>query len=153
MLKLCAEMSERLNVLDSKSGKVKAFGGSNPPLCAKIKTNKKGNKMTNEEIKIEIDQIKNRNKKVETDKAWETSWTRKIFICILTYIVVVTYFHLINKINNVWLSSFVPVIGFTLSTISFWNSVPVYSFIFSSFSLHSSIILILEILFFLLASI
>lgn len=66
----------------------------------------------------EIEQIKQRNKKVELDKAWETSWTRKICICILTYIVVVTYSHLINKINNIWLSSLVPVIGFTLSTIS-----------------------------------
>ena len=31
---LFAEMSEWLNVLVSKIGKVKAFGGSNPPLCA-----------------------------------------------------------------------------------------------------------------------
>ena len=118
MLKLCAEMSERLNVLDSKSGKVKAFGGSNPPLCAKIKTNKKGNKMTNEEIKIEIDQIKNRNKKVETDKAWETSWTRKICIAILTYFVVVLYSYIISQFSNIWLSSLVPVFGFILSTLS-----------------------------------
>ena len=118
MLKLCAEMSERLNVLDSKSGKVKAFGGSNPPLCAKIKTNKKGNKMTNEEIKIEIDQIKNRNKKVETDKAWETSWTRKICIALLTYFVVVLYSYIISQFSNIWLSSLVPVFGFILSTLS-----------------------------------
>lgn len=31
-------MSERLNVSLSKSDKVKAFGGSNPPLCASVKT-------------------------------------------------------------------------------------------------------------------
>ena len=66
----------------------------------------------------EIEAIKERNKRVELDKAWETSWTRKIGICILTYIVVVIYSHLINKLNNVWLSSLVPVIGFTLSTVS-----------------------------------
>lgn len=66
----------------------------------------------------EIEAIKERNKRVELDKAWETSWTRKIGICILTYIVVVIYSHLINKLNNVWLSSLVPVIGFTLSTFS-----------------------------------
>jgi len=70
------------------------------------------------ELEKEIEQIKERNKRVELDKAWETSWTRKICICILTYIVVVTYSTLINKITNVWLSSLVPVIGFTLSTLS-----------------------------------
>lgn len=30
--------------------------------------------------------IEKRNKKVETDKAWETSWIRRICIMILTYI-------------------------------------------------------------------
>lgn len=74
--------------------------------------------MDNKELENEISKIKERNKKVETDKAWETSFTRKLCICILTYIVVVTYSHLINKISNVWLSSLVPVIGFTLSTVS-----------------------------------
>lgn len=74
--------------------------------------------MDNKELENEIVKIKERNKKVELDKAWETSWTRKICICILTYVVVVIYSHLINKISNIWLSSLVPVIGFTLSTVS-----------------------------------
>ena len=74
--------------------------------------------MENNEITKEIELIKERNKKVELDKAWETSLTRKLCICILTYAVVVIYSHLINKISNVWLSSLVPVIGFTLSTLS-----------------------------------
>ena len=65
-----------------------------------------------------IIKIKERNKKVELDKAWETSWTRKLCICVLTYIVVVIYSYVINKISNIWLSSLVPVIGFTLSTLS-----------------------------------
>lgn len=66
----------------------------------------------------EIKKIKERNKKVELDKAWETSWTRKLCICALTYIVVVIYSYAINKITNIFLSSLVPVIGFTLSTLS-----------------------------------
>ncbi|CCY72129.1 unknown [Clostridium sp. CAG:921] len=74
--------------------------------------------MDNNELKNEIEKIKKRNEKVELNKAWETSWTRKLCICILTYIVVVIYSFLINKINNIWLSSLVPVIGFTLSTVS-----------------------------------
>lgn len=74
--------------------------------------------MENNQIENEIKKIKERNKKVELDKAWETSWTRKLCICILTYIVVVVYSYVINKITNIWLSSLVPVIGFTLSTLS-----------------------------------
>lgn len=74
--------------------------------------------MDNKELENEIIKIKERNKKVELDKAWETSWTRKICICVLTYVVVATYSFLINKINNIWLSSLVPVIGFALLTLS-----------------------------------
>ena len=74
--------------------------------------------MDNKDLENEIAKIKERNKRVELDKAWETSWTRKICICILTYIVVVIYSYLINKNNNIWLSSLVPVIGFTLSAVS-----------------------------------
>ncbi len=74
--------------------------------------------MDNKDLENEIEKIKERNKKVELDKAWETSWTRKICICTLTYIVVVIYTYIINKFNNIWLSSLVPVIGFTLSTMS-----------------------------------
>jgi len=66
----------------------------------------------------EIKKIQERNKRVELDKAWETSWIRKICICILTYIVVVVYSYIIRYFDNILLSSLVPVIGFTLSTLS-----------------------------------
>ena len=66
----------------------------------------------------EINEIKKGNKKVETNKAWETSWTRRICIMLLTYIIVILYSFSINKINNIFLSSLVPVIGFFLSTLS-----------------------------------
>lgn len=66
----------------------------------------------------EIENIKERNKKVELDKSWETSWTRKICIMILTYVVVIIYSYLIKRYDNILLSSLVPVIGFTLSTLS-----------------------------------
>lgn len=70
------------------------------------------------DLKKEIEKIKERNKKVELDKKWETSLTRRILIIILTYIVVVIYSFSINKINNIFLSSLVPVFGFILSTLS-----------------------------------
>lgn len=70
------------------------------------------------DLEKEIEQIKQRNKKVELDKRWETSWTRRICICILTYIVVIIYSYLVRNYDNILLSSLVPVIGFTLSTVS-----------------------------------
>lgn len=69
-------------------------------------------------LEEEIKKIKERNKRVELDKSWETSWTRKICIMILTYIVVVLYSLAINTVNNIFLSSLVPVLGFALSTLS-----------------------------------
>ncbi len=70
------------------------------------------------DLEKEIKKIQERNKRVELDKAWETSWTRKICIMILTYIVVIIYSYVIRKYDNIFLSSLVPVIGFTLSTLS-----------------------------------
>lgn len=69
-------------------------------------------------IEQEIKNIKERNKRVELNKEWETSWTRRICIMILTYIIVVAYSYLIRVYDNIFLSSLVPVIGFTLSTLS-----------------------------------
>ena len=61
--------------------------------------------MSNEELEKEIVNIKERNKKVELDKKWETSLTRKICICILTYIVVVIYSYIVRNYDNILLSS------------------------------------------------
>lgn len=69
-------------------------------------------------IEEEIKKIKERNQRVELDKSWETSITRKICIMILTYIVVILYSYIIRKTNSILLSSLVPVIGYTLSTLS-----------------------------------
>ena len=64
-----------------------------------------------------IESIEARNSKVEADKAWETSWTRKISIAILTYLVVVSYLHFVIGIEP-WLNALVPVVGFLLSTLT-----------------------------------
>ena len=42
-------------------------------------------------IEERIKKIEDRNKRVELDKKWETSWTRRICIMIITYIVVIIY--------------------------------------------------------------
>ena len=69
-------------------------------------------------LETEIAKIKARNARVELDKKWETSWTRRLCICVLTYFVVVIYSFTIQQVSNIFLSSLVPVIGFTLSTLS-----------------------------------
>jgi uncharacterized Rmd1/YagE family protein len=74
--------------------------------------------MSDVDYKKEIEAIKARNERVETDKAWETSWTRRICIMVLTYAVVVLYQMSIAQVSNVFLSSLVPVMGFLLSTLS-----------------------------------
>lgn len=70
------------------------------------------------DLKDRINRIEERNKKVTLDKKWETSLTRRIFIMILTYIIVLIYSYIIRKYDNIFLSSLVPVIGFGLSTLS-----------------------------------
>ena len=64
-----------------------------------------------------IAQLEARNQRVETDKAWETSWTRRLAIMILTYLVVVAYLHFVIRINP-WPNALVPVVGFLLSTLT-----------------------------------
>ena len=70
------------------------------------------------ELEERVIEITERNKRVELDKRWETSKTRKICIAVLTYIVVIIYTSITNKVSNVFLSSLVPVMGFLLSTLS-----------------------------------
>ena len=74
--------------------------------------------MKNSDIENEILKIQTRNKRVELDKCWETSFVRRLFICILTYIVVVIYSYLVKRFDSIFLTSIVPVIGFALSTLS-----------------------------------
>lgn len=67
--------------------------------------------------KKEIQKIKERNLRVEVDKAWETSYTRKIIIAILTYLVIVLFF-ISASVANPFLNAIVPTLGFILSTLS-----------------------------------
>lgn len=55
------------------------------------------------DLEKEINEIKARNKRVELDKAWETSFTRKICICVLTYVVVVLYSYITRYFDNIFL--------------------------------------------------
>ena len=68
-------------------------------------------------IKKEIETIKQRNKRVEADKAWETSFFRKILIAILTYIVIVIFFYF-ARLPKPFTNSIVPTLAFVLSTLT-----------------------------------
>ena len=70
-----------------------------------------------EELKKEIDLIKDRNQKVQLDKAWETSLFRVFFITGITYIVIAIVFYLIG-VENFLVNALIPTIGYYLSTQS-----------------------------------
>ncbi len=61
--------------------------------------------------------VKERNKKVEANKAWETSATRIISILVLTYIFASLALYFIG-VNNFFVSAIIPTLGFFLSTQS-----------------------------------
>ncbi|MCL5970719.1 MAG: hypothetical protein M1450_04435 [Patescibacteria group bacterium] len=77
------------------------------------------------ELEKRIKSIEDRNKKVEADKSWETSLTRKIFIIVFTYFFIGLVLTSM-KIDRPWLNAIVPAIGFFMSTLtmpflkSFW---------------------------------
>ena len=73
--------------------------------------------MTPEELEKEIAALKERNRKVEADKAWETSWARKIIVAVLTYIGIALFF-VSAGLPHPLLSAFVPTAAFVLSTLS-----------------------------------
>lgn len=71
-------------------------------------------------LESEIKQIKARNHKVEGDKAWETSWLRRILIIIFTYIFAVLWLTLADT-TNPFLGAIVPCAGFLLSTLTIYS--------------------------------
>ena len=71
----------------------------------------------NKDLEKRIEAIESRNKKVEFDKAWEVSWTRRIFIMIIIYATIVVYLHFVVHISP-WINGLVPIIGYILSTIT-----------------------------------
>ncbi|MDD3181660.1 MAG: hypothetical protein PHD48_02495 [Alphaproteobacteria bacterium] len=62
-------------------------------------------------------EIEERNQTVEFDKAWETSWTRRVVLLIITYAVVAMFLSRVHP-ENMWLDALVPCAGYLLSTLS-----------------------------------
>ncbi|HLC67018.1 MAG TPA: hypothetical protein VJK52_05255 [Candidatus Nanoarchaeia archaeon] len=61
--------------------------------------------------------IHERNRRVEADKAWEVSKTRRAIIALMTYFVVVLFLWLIHA-PRPWLNALVPAFGYLLSTLT-----------------------------------
>jgi len=73
--------------------------------------------MPSEELQQEIENINQRNKRVEADKAWELSWVRRIIISILTYITIVL-FSFVANLPNPFITALIPTVAFILSTLT-----------------------------------
>ena len=69
------------------------------------------------DLEKRIIKIEERNKRVELDKAWETSISRKIIITILTYLTI-TLFFIVGNLERPFVNSIVPTLGFIISTSS-----------------------------------
>ncbi len=68
-------------------------------------------------MKEQLDQIRERNRRVEIDKAWETSKTRRGIIAVMTYGVVVLFLYVVG-VSRPFLNALVPTGGFLLSTLT-----------------------------------
>ena len=71
--------------------------------------------MENLERRIQL--IEERNKKVEVDKAWERSSTRRSLLAVFTYLAIGIYLGAI-QVSHPWINAIVPTVGFMISTLS-----------------------------------
>ncbi len=68
-------------------------------------------------LEAEVNVIKARNKRVEADKAWETSFSRRALLMFFTYLAMGVYLNAIN-VPRPWLNAIVPTVAFMLSTLT-----------------------------------
>ncbi len=73
--------------------------------------------MQKNNLENRVKALEERNRRVETDKGWEISWTRRILIGIFTFLAIGIYMWAIN-ISDPWLNAIVPTVGFMLSTLA-----------------------------------
>ena len=70
-----------------------------------------------QKLEKEAQLVKERNLRVESDKAWEVSLIRRLFIAGSTYVVAGIWLVVIHD-SFPWLKAFVPSAGYLLSTLS-----------------------------------
>jgi hypothetical protein len=72
---------------------------------------------TLEDLSVRLQKIEARNKSVEINKAWETSYTRRFLIALFTYLAIALYLQFIVGVDP-WINAIVPTVGFLLSTLT-----------------------------------
>lgn len=70
-----------------------------------------------DELRQEIKKIKERNTRVEVEKAWETSKFRILCVATLTYLMIALLMHVIG-VEKPYIAALVPTAGFLISTLS-----------------------------------
>jgi len=81
------------------------------------------------DVETELRNIQQRNQRVEQDKAWEVSLTRRSFIVAVTYILAVLFLWSIGNSRPI-LTALIPAIGYFISTLTlpiirkFWETHP-----------------------------
>lgn len=73
--------------------------------------------ITLESLNEEINKIKDRNAKVEAEKAWEISIMRKVFIMISIYVIIALVMLFLN-FDKPFLNAIIPTCWYLLSTLS-----------------------------------
>ncbi len=68
-------------------------------------------------VEKRLQAIEERNARVEFDKAWEVSWTRRFAILVVTYVVVALVLTRIHP-EGAWIDAIIPCFGYILSTLS-----------------------------------
>ncbi|HEX5797479.1 MAG TPA: hypothetical protein VFX86_03750 [Candidatus Saccharimonadales bacterium] len=71
----------------------------------------------NKDLERRVAAIEARNKRVGLDKAWETSFLRRILIVSLTYIIMAV-FMVAADIERPFINALIPASGFGLSTLT-----------------------------------
>jgi hypothetical protein len=68
-------------------------------------------------IEDSIAAIGERNRRVESDKAWEVSFTRRATICFLTYVTTAGVFWCLS-VDSPFRNALIPLCGYLISTLT-----------------------------------
>lgn len=69
------------------------------------------------ELDAEIMKLHARNKRVEADKAWETSLTRRLFISGSTYLLIAIFMMALG-VEKPFVSAIIPAVAYLISTLT-----------------------------------
>lgn len=69
------------------------------------------------ELDVAIGRINERNKRVEADKAWETSLTRRLFISGSTYLLIAIFMMALG-VEKPFVSAIIPAVAYLISTLT-----------------------------------